>query len=156
MQSLHEKFMKAALKEAKKAADKLECPIGAVIVKGGKIISRAHNLRELNKSAISHAEILAIKKACKKLDSWRLYGCELYVTLEPCPMCSGAILQSRIDKLYFGAYDIKAGCCGSVCDLFDPGMFNHTTLVTGGILEKECSRILSDFFKNLRLKNKSK
>ncbi len=149
-----EKFMRAALMQAKKAEHKLECPIGAVVVYNDKIIARAHNLREINSNALAHAEILAIGKACKKLGAWRLSGCDLYVTLEPCPMCAGAIIQSRIKHVYFGAYDKKAGCCGSVCDLFKPGMFNHNTNVIGGILEKECSSILSDFFKKLRKQKK--
>ena len=150
----HEKFMLEALKEAKKAEKKDECPIGAVIIKNGEIIARAHNLRETKQNTLCHAELLAIQKANKKIGSWRLEDCELYVTLEPCPMCSGAIIQSRIKNLYFGAYDKKAGASGSVCNLFLPGMFNHDVETCGGFLEAECSRILSFFFKNLRQNRK--
>lgn len=149
------KFMKAAIHEAKKAALKGECPIGAVIVCDGKIISRAHNLRETKKHATYHAEILAIDKANKKLDSWRLEECDLYVTLEPCSMCSGAIIQSRIKNVYFGAFDKKAGAAGSVVDLFVPNLFNHNVSVTGGILKDECAELLSDFFCELRKKKQN-
>lgn len=146
------KFMHAAIKEAQKAADKGECPIGAVVVRDGKIVSRAHNLRETKKCAAYHAEMLAIEKANKKLGSWRLENCDLYVTLEPCAMCAGAIIQSRICNVYFGAFDKKAGAAGSVVDLFVPGMFNHNVSVTGGVMGDECGTILSDFFARLRSK----
>lgn len=146
------KFMHAAIKEAQKAADKGECPIGAVVVRDGNIVSRAHNLRETKKCAAYHAEILAIEKANKKLGSWRLENCDLYVTLEPCAMCAGAIIQSRICNVYFGAFDKKAGAAGSVVDLFVPGMFNHNVSVTGGVMSDECGTILSDFFARLRSK----
>ena len=146
------KFMKAALAEAKKAYLIDEVPVGAVIVYNNKIIARGHNTRETNQSVLGHAEINAIKKASKKIGSWRLEDCDMYVTLEPCPMCSGAIIQSRIKNLYFGAYDPKGGASGSVLNLFDYS-FNHKVNVTGGVMEDECSRIIKDFFKELRQKN---
>ena len=144
--------MKAALKEAVKAYQLGEVPVGAVIVYNNKIIARGHNTRELSQSVLGHAEINAIKKASKKIGSWRLEDCDIYVTLEPCSMCSGAIIQSRIKSLYFGAYDLKTGACGSVFNLFDYP-FNHKVNVYGGIMEEECSRIIKDFFKELRQKN---
>ena len=144
--------MKAALTEAKKAYMIAEVPVGAVIVYNNKIIARGHNTRETNQSVLGHAEINAIKKASKKIGSWRLEDCDIYVTLEPCPMCSGAIIQSRIKNLYFGAYDLKGGACGSVLNLF-AHPFNHKVNVTGGVMEMECSRIIKDFFKELRQKN---
>lgn len=144
------KFMEAALTEAKKAFDKKETPVGAVIVKDGKIISRAHNMRETKKNALMHAEITAIDKACKKLGGWRLCGCDIYVSLEPCPMCAGAIIGARIDNVFFGAYDKKAGAFGSVCDL--SGLFAHKVNASGGIYEKESSDILKLFFEKLRKK----
>ena len=149
-----EKFMLAALKEAAKAPSEHEVPVGAVVVCGGRIIARAHNRRENKQSATAHAEILAIEKACRKLKSWRLEGCELYVTLEPCPMCAGAIVQSRIEKVFFGAYDYKAGCAGSKINLFQSGMFNHDAEVVGGVMEKECAGLLTEFFKELRKKKR--
>ena len=148
--------MREAIRQAKKAAKIGETPIGAVIVRNGEIISRGYNKRETKKNALLHAEIIAIDRACKKLGGWRLPGCELYVTLEPCPMCSGAIINSRIEKIYFGAYDKKAGCCGSAADLFVKGMFNHTPEIKGGIMEGECSSLLTEFFKELRKKKSSK
>lgn len=152
--AFHEKYMRAAIAEAKKAEAKGECPIGAVVVKDDTILARGHNLRETKACAINHAEILALQKANKKLGSWRLEGCDLYVTLEPCPMCAGAIIQSRIRNVYFGAFDAKAGVCGSVTDLFAPGLFNHNVAVTGGILKEECSALLSGFFRRLREQKK--
>ncbi len=152
--AFEETFMRAAVAEAKKAAQKGECPIGAVIVLDGKILARGHNLRETKECVINHAEIIAIQKANKKLGSWRLDGCDLYVTLEPCAMCAGAIIQSRIRSVYFGAFDSKAGACGSVTDLFVPGLFNHTVAVNGGIQKEECGALLSDFFRNLRSQKK--
>ena len=146
------KFMKAALSEGKKAFELGETPIGAVIVKDGKIISRAHNKRETKKNALLHAEISAIDKACKKLGGWRLCGCDIYVTLEPCPMCAGAIIQSRIDNVFFGAYDKKAGAFGSVCDL--SGIFAHKVAYQGGIMENESIDLIKLFFQNLRKKEK--
>ena len=151
---LEEKFMKEALKEAQKAYEKLEVPVGCVIVKDGKIISRAHNLKETKYDTTKHAEILAIQKASKKLQSWRLIDCEMYVTLEPCSMCAGAIINSRIKKIYIGALDEKTGACGSVLNLFKDYKFNHNVDLEIGILKKECENILKDFFKELR-KNKS-
>lgn len=145
-----EKFMKEALKEAKKAYDKLEVPVGAVIVKNGKIIARAHNLKETGLDTTKHAEILAIQKASKKLQSWRLIGCEMYVTLEPCTMCAGALINSRIEKVYIGAMDEKTGACGSVLNLFEDYTFNHHVEFETGILSDECEKILKDFFKFLR------
>lgn len=145
-----ERFMKQAIKEAKRAQKYNESPIGAVIVYNGEIISKGRNKREGNKDSLAHAEIEAIKKACKKIGDWRLEDCDLYVTLEPCPMCAGAIIQSRIKNLYFGAYDNKAGCAGSKTNLFLPGLFNHDVNVEGGKLQEECSALLKDFFKNLR------
>lgn len=152
---MNEKFMKEALKQAKKAYDIGETPIGAVIVRDGKIIARGYNKRETKKNALLHAEIIAIDKACKKLGGWRLPKCDMYVTLEPCPMCSGAIINSRIENVYFGAYDKKSGCCGSNIDLFKKGLFNHDVSIVGGIMENECSAMLSSFFKELRKQKKN-
>ena len=152
---MEEKFMKEALKEAKKAYEKDEVPVGAIIVKDGKIISRAYNLKESKKDTTCHAEILAIKKASKKLESWRLEGCTMYVTLEPCPMCSGALIQSRIDKVVIGTMDYKTGACGSVLNLSNDYKFNHKLDIEAGIMKEECEKILQDFFKYLR-KNKKK
>ena len=146
---MEEKFMKEALKEAKKAYKEDEVPVGAVIVKDGKIIARAHNLREKKQSATAHAEILAIEKASKKLDSWRLIDCDMYVTLEPCTMCMGAIILARIKNLYIGALDPKTGACGSFVDL-STLKYNHTVNISKGILQEECEYIIKDFFKNLR------
>ena len=145
-----ERFIKEALKEAKKAYDKLEVPVGAVIVKNGKIIARGYNQKETKKDTIKHAEIIAIEKASKKLDSWRLNDCEMYVTLEPCPMCAGAIINSRIKKIYIGTLDEKTGAVGSVLDLFSDYTFNHKVEVEKGIMQKDCEKILKDFFKVLR------
>ena len=146
---MDERFMKEALRQAKKAADIGETPVGAVIVRGGEIISRGYNRRETKKNALGHAEIIAINKACKKLGGWRLPKCDMYVTLEPCPMCAGAIINSRIENVFFGAFDKKSG---SAVNLFEHGLFNHNVNVSGGIMEKECSEILSAFFKELRRK----
>ena len=148
---MEEKFMLEALKEAKKAYEKEEIPVGAVIIKDGKIIAKAHNLREKKESAIAHAEILAIEKANKKLNSWRLVDCDMYVTLEPCTMCMGAIISSRIKNLYIGALDAKTGACGSFVDL-SQHKFNHTVNIFKGILQDKCEYILKDFFKELRKK----
>lgn len=147
---MEEKFMKMALKEAKKAYDKLEVPVGAVIVKDGKVIAKAHNLKETKLDTTKHAEILAIQKASKKLGSWRLLDCEMYVTLEPCSMCAGAMINSRIKKLYMGALDEKTGACGSVLNLLEDYPFNHKIEVEKGILQTECETILKQFFKMLR------
>lgn len=146
------KFMKSAIKEAKKAEKIDEIPVGAVIIQDGKIIARGYNKRETKQDALMHAEINAISKACKKLGSWRLDGCDIYVTLEPCPMCAGAIIQARIENVYFGAYDPKAGCLGSVCDL--SGILPHKIKYEGGIMQTECEELLKSFFKNLRKREK--
>lgn len=146
---MNKKFMKEALLEAKAAAECGEVPVGAVIVRDGEIISRGRNRREEKQNALSHAEIEAINIACKKLGSWRLDGCELYVTLEPCPMCAGAIINSRIKTLIFGAYDNKAGSIDSVINLCDYP-YNHHPRIYGGICEDECTAVLREFFKNLR------
>ena len=142
MKDYKEKFMKEALKEAGKAYDKLEVPVGAVIVKDGKIISRAHNLKETKFDTTKHAEILAIQKASKKLNSWRLLDCEMYVTLEPCSMCAGALINSRIKKVYIGANDEKTGAVGSVFNLLEDYTFNHKVEVEKGILKDECEMVL--------------
>ncbi len=147
---MHEKFMEMALEEAKRAIMLDEVPVGAIIVKNGAVISKAHNLRETAKDATAHAELLAIKKACEVLDSWRLIDCEMYVTLEPCLMCSGAILLSRIKKLYIGALDSKAGAAGSVINVFEDYWFHHKCEIEKGILKDKCSLILKEFFKNKR------
>lgn len=144
-------YMEQALLEAKKAARDGEVPVGAVIVKSGNIIARAHNLKETDNNALAHAEVIAIDEACKKLGTWRLDDSELYVTLEPCPMCAGAIINSRLKAVYFGAYDSKAGACGSVVDLLKRGVFNHSPDVYSGIMEDACQSILTEFFKNLRV-----
>lgn len=146
------RFMQEAIRQAKKAAAIGETPVGAVIVRNGEIIARGYNKRETKKNSLCHAEIAAIHKACRKLGGWRLPGCELYVTLEPCPMCAGAIIQSRIEHVYFGAYDYKAGCAGSALDLFQPGLFNHDVSVAGGHEEAVCAGLLSAFFRELRKK----
>ncbi len=150
-----DKFMKEAIKQAKKAAEHDETPIGAVIVYEGKIIARGRNKREEKKNSLCHAEIEAINKACRKLGAWRLSGCDLYVTMEPCPMCAGAIIQSRIENVYFGAYDYKAGCAGTKTNLFVRGIFNHDVDVHGGHREEECVELLQSFFKNLRNRKKA-
>jgi len=141
-----------ALKEAEKARKIGESPVGAVIVKDGVIIARGHNERETKNDTTLHAEMTAIRKACKKLGTWRLNGCDLYVTLEPCTMCAGAIIQARIQNLYIGTSDLKAGAAGSVIDVFRVDDFNHRVEVSWGILEEECSSILKDFFRELRSK----
>lgn len=141
--------MLEALKEAEKAFNNGEVPVGAVIVKDGEIIARGRNMREEKQNALSHAEIEAINNACSVLGSWRLDGCEMYVTLEPCPMCTGAIINSRIKTLIFGAYDSKAGSIDSVINLCDYP-YNHKAEIYGGIMEDECLNILQKFFKNLR------
>lgn len=146
-------FMNLALKEAKKAFLKGEVPVGAVIVKDNKVIAKAHNLRHTKKSVISHAEILAIQKATKKLNSWILEGCTLYVTIEPCIMCAGTILQSRITKVVYGAKEPKFGALGSVLDISQIPGFNHKLEVISGVLEEESSLIMRSFFQNLRRKS---
>ena len=145
-----EKYMKEALKEAKKAYKKLEIPVGAIIVKNGEIIARAHNQKETKGDTTKHAEIIAIQKASKKIGAWRLLDCEMYVTLEPCPMCAGAIINSRIKKVYIGASDEKTGAVGSVLNLFTDYKFNHNVEFQKEILQPECEKLLKDFFKELR------
>jgi len=142
--------MKEALKEAKKAYKKDETPVGAVIVKDGKVIARGHNEKELKNDPTLHAEISAIRKACKKLNSWRLNDCDMYVTLEPCAMCAGAIIQARVGRLFIGTTDPKAGAVGSVVDILGVDKFNHRVEVSYGLLMEECSKILKDFFRELR------
>ena len=150
-----ERYMKEALKEARKAYKKLEIPVGAVIVKDGEIIARAHNIKEEKKDTTKHAEILAIQKASKKLDSWRLNECEMYVTLEPCSMCAGAMIQARLKKVYIGALDEKTGACGSVLNLLEDYKFNHQVEVEKDVLREECENILKSFFKELRIIKKN-
>ena len=144
-------YMKEALEQAKLAAEKGEIPVGALVVdsESGEILSAAHNLRESNKSAVAHAEVLAIEEACRKRGSWRLHGCTLYVTLEPCPMCAGALVNSRIDRVVFGAKDMLAGCCGSVIN-FNSYPFNHSFSIEGGVCEEECRALLQEFFNKKR------
>ena len=147
-----EYFMKEALKEAKKAYKKKEVPVGVVIVKDDKIIARAYNQKERKNSPIKHAEIIAIEKACKKLNNWRLNDCEMYVTLEPCPMCAGAIINSRIKKVYIGAIQEKTGACGSKVDLIEEYKTETKIDVEFGILKDKCLNLVQNFFKELRKK----
>lgn len=156
MEQSKEYFMKQALKEAEKAYRKLEVPVGAVVVKEGKIIARAHNQKETKTDTTKHAEILAIQKASKKLKSWRLIDCEMYVTLEPCTMCAGAIINSRIKKIYIGTMDEKTGAAGSVLNLFEDYTFNHKVETEKEIMQDECEEILKKFFKELRKIKKEK
>ncbi len=143
-------FMDAALALAREAAADGEVPVGCVIARGGRIVGRGRNRRETGKTALGHAEIEAIADACSHLGGWRLWDCTLYVTLEPCPMCAGAIINARIPRVVYGAPDAKAGCCGSVCDLFSMN-FNHRPQVDGGIRETECAALLKEFFGQLRV-----
>lgn len=152
---MHTRFMLEAIKEAKKAGAIDEVPIGAVVVKDGEIIARAHNLRQTRQIATAHAEILAIEKACRKLNTWRLEGCTLYVTLEPCPMCAGATILSRIETVVFGAYDPKGGSFGTSVDFTTIKAFNHRPVIFSGVLEEECATLLKDFFILKRNKNQS-
>jgi tRNA(adenine34) deaminase len=151
----HFEFMDLALKGARRAALMGEVPVGAVIVRSGEVLSQAHNLRETGNCPTAHAEILAIEAASKKLGAWRLGDCALYVTLEPCLMCWGAIVLARIPEVFFGAYDPKAGVCGSILSLHEEDRFNHRPQVTGGIRSEECGKILSEFFEELRDGKKS-
>ena len=144
-------YMKEALKLAVEAAEAGEVPVGAVVVCDGEIVGTGRNRREADKNALAHAEIEAINQACNTLGGWRLWKCDLYVTLEPCPMCAGAIINSRIKRVIYGADDAKAGSCASVVNLFDLP-YNHKPEITKGVCEDECASILKDFFKNLRLK----
>ncbi len=150
-----EKYMKEAIRQAKKAEKIDEVPIGCVIVYEDKIIARGYNRRNIDKNTLAHAELSAIKKASKKLGDWRLEGCTMYVTLEPCQMCAGAIVQARIDKVVIGSMNPKAGCAGSVLNLLQIPAFNHQTELEYGVLREECSRMLSEFFKKLRQRKKS-
>ena len=147
-------YMREAIKEAKKAETLDEVPIGAVLVMGEKIISRAHNLRECEQNAIAHAELLAIDEACRISGSWRLDESTLYVTLEPCPMCAGAIILSRVKRVVYGASDPKGGCAGTLMNLLRDERFNHQSEITKGVLEMECGQLLSDFFKRIRERKK--
>ncbi len=148
-ENMNIEFMREAISLAKMAAAEGEVPVGAVVVRGGEIVGRGYNKREYGKNALFHAELEAINEACTSLSGWRLWECDLYVTLEPCPMCAGAIINSRIRNVYFGASDNKAGSVGSVINLFEYP-FNHKPNYVGGILEDECSSLLSEFFKALR------
>lgn len=152
--SKQEKFMRAAIREAKKAYALDEVPIGCVIVYEDKIIARGYNRRNTDKNTLAHAEMSAIKKASKKMGDWRLEGCTMYVTLEPCQMCAGAIVQARMDEVVIGSMNLKAGCAGSVLNLLNMPEFNHQVAITKGILEEECSAMLSSFFRELREKKK--
>lgn len=152
---LHKKYMKEAIRQAKKAMTLGEVPIGCVIVFQDRIIGRGYNRRNTDKSTLAHAEISAIRKASKVIGDWRLEECTLYVTLEPCQMCSGAIVQARIPSVVMGCMNPKAGCAGSILNLFEMPQFNHQVAVTRGILEEDCRKLLKDFFQNLRLRNKA-
>ena len=145
-----EKYMKEAIRQAKKAKALDEVPIGCVIVYEDKIIARGYNRRNTDKNTLSHAELNAIRKASKKLGDWRLEGCTMYITLEPCQMCAGAIVQARIPRVVIGSMNPKAGCAGSILNILEMPQFNHMCSVTRGVLENECSRLLTDFFKELR------
>ena len=147
---LNEKYMKMAIREAGKAKKGSEVPIGCVIVHDGKVIARAHNRRNRDKSVLSHAELLAINEACGKLKDWRLEECTMYITLEPCQMCAGAIVQARIPKVVIGAMNPKAGCAGSIINLLQMDRFNHQVEIQSGVCVEECSELLSDFFAQLR------
>ncbi|HWJ76871.1 MAG TPA: tRNA adenosine(34) deaminase TadA [Niallia sp.] len=149
------KFMQMAIEEAKKAEQKGEVPIGAVIVYKGEVISQAHNLRETEQSAVAHAELLAIENACKKLNTWRLEEAVLYVTLEPCAMCSGAIILSRVPRVVYGATDPKGGCAGTFMNLLQDDRFNHQSEVVSGVLAEECGMLLTTFFRKLRERRKA-
>lgn len=152
--SVQEKYMKQAIKLAEKAAELGEVPIGCVIEYQGKVIGRGYNRRTTDKSTLAHAEIIAIKKACKKMGDWRLEDCTMYVTLEPCQMCAGAIVQARVKKVVIGCMNPKAGCAGSILNVLQMDAFNHQVEIERGVLEEECSQMLTSFFKNLRKKLK--
>ncbi|MDQ0247899.1 tRNA(adenine34) deaminase [Bacillus fengqiuensis] len=149
-------YMNAAIEEAKKAESIMEVPIGAVIVQDGEIIAKGHNLRETEQRSIAHAELLAIDEACLKMGTWRLENATLYVTLEPCPMCAGAIVLSRVKRVVFGAYDPKGGCAGTLMNLLEEEKFNHQAEVEGGVLEEECGQLLTNFFRKIRLEKKQR
>ena len=150
---IHEKWMKYALVEATKAYDNDEVPVGAIIIKDNQIIAKGYNQKELLKDATAHAEIIAITSASDNLQSWRLNGCKMYVTMEPCAMCAGAIINSRIESVYFGVYDEGAGCCGSLYQICQDPRMNHQTIARGGILEKDSKNLLQDFFNIKRKPN---
>lgn len=156
MLTIDEKFMKQAIKQAKKAYAIGEVPIGCVIVHDGKVIGRGYNRRTIDKNTLAHAEIQAIRKACKKMNDWRLEECTMYVTLEPCQMCSGAIVQSRMTKVVIGCMNPKAGCAGSILNLLQMEEFNHQVELEIGVLEEECSQMMKSFFKELRDAKKAK
>ena len=156
MYTQDEKYMKEAIKQARKAYALGEVPIGCVIVYEGKIIARGYNRRTIDKNTLAHAELSAIRKASRKLNDWRLEGCTMYVTLEPCQMCSGAIVQSRIPRVVIGCMNPKAGCAGSILNLLQVEEFNHQTELTKGVLEEECSRMMKEFFRELRESKKEK
>ncbi|MFR8170422.1 MAG: tRNA adenosine(34) deaminase TadA [Marvinbryantia sp.] len=151
----HEKFMREAIRQAKKAYALDEVPIGCVIVQDGKIIARGYNRRNTDKNTLSHAELIAIRKAAKKTGDWRLEGCTMYITLEPCQMCAGAMVQARLTEAVIGSMNPKAGCAGSVLNILEMPQFNHQVQVTRGVLETECSEMLSQFFRELREKKKA-
>ena len=154
MMECDEKYMRCCIREAQKAASLGEVPIGCVIVYEGKIIGRGYNRRTTDKTVLGHAEITAIRKACRKMGDWRLEGCTIYITLEPCQMCAGAIVQARIPRVVIGAMNPKAGCAGSVLNLLQVPRFNHQAEITTGILREECSELLSGFFRELRQEQK--
>ena len=154
MNEINEKYMREALKQAKKALAIGEVPIGCVIVCDGKIVGRGYNKRNTNKTTLAHAELIAIDKASRKLGDWRLEGCDMYVTLEPCQMCSGAIVQSRMDRVIIGAMNPKAGCAGSILNILQMEEFNHQVEIIRGVMEEECSQVLQEFFRALRTRLK--
>lgn len=154
MNEINEKYMREALKQAKKAMAIGEVPIGCVIVCDGKIVGRGYNKRNTNKTTLAHAELIAIDKASRKLGDWRLEGCDMYVTLEPCQMCSGAIVQSRMDRVIIGAMNPKAGCAGSILNILQMEEFNHQVEIIRGVMEEECSQVLQEFFRALRTRLK--
>lgn len=151
-----ERYMRQAITQAKKALENDDVPIGCVIVRDGKVIARGYNRRNKDRQSLAHAELMAIKKASKIVGDWRLEDCKMYVTLEPCQMCSGAIVQARIPEVVIGCMNPKAGCAGSVINLLDMAGFNHRVKITKGILENECSKMLTDFFKKMRENKKNK
>lgn len=150
MDNNNNKYMQVAIEEARKAFDKNEVPIGAVIIHDNKIIAKAHNMRGESKNTLYHAELIAINEACKILGDWRLEDCTIYITVEPCAMCAGAILQARIKNLVFGAPNIKSGCAGSILNIFENDKFNHKVNVYSGVMETECVELMISFFKNFR------
>lgn len=151
-----EKYMRQALRLAKKASDNGDVPIGCLIVYEGKVIARGYNRRNKDKQSLAHAELIAIKKASKIMGDWRLEECKMYITLEPCQMCAGAIVQARIPEVVIGCMNLKAGCAGSIINLLDMQEFNHQVKITRGVLENECSSMLTEFFRNLRKQQKEK